>query len=93
MHSGLRSRLLKRIQSEEARAGKSALKGKHVEAGWGNQIRSYVFASVPDGQDHRTNTKRPAGTDSVLDGDLDAFIEGVFEGTGRGRRDNGDMET
>ena len=69
----LRGRLydmeLKKQEEEAAR-----LKGQHVEAGWGNQIRSYVLHPYKMVKDHRTmhEVKDP---DKVLDGDLMSFIE------------------
>jgi len=75
----LRSRLLElelaRKTEEEAR-----LKGEHVAAGWGNQIRSYVLHPYKMVKDHRTDyeTSDPG---TVLDGDLDAFIKAYLKFT------------
>ncbi len=57
-----------RIEAEQAR-----LKGKHVEAGWGNQIRSYVLHPYKMVKDHRTGYEVNNAED-VLDGELDKFI-------------------
>jgi peptide chain release factor 2 len=69
----LRGRLveleLERVEAEAAR-----LKGEHVEAGWGNQIRSYVLQPYQMVKDHRTGYET-GKTDAVLDGDLDGFME------------------
>jgi peptide chain release factor 2 len=69
----LRSRLfdleLAKREVEHAR-----LKGKHVEAGWGNQIRSYVLHPYHMVKDHRTEYET-GNTTAVLDGELDGFIE------------------
>ncbi|MEM7034167.1 MAG: peptide chain release factor 2 [Chloroflexota bacterium] len=59
----------KKIEEEQAR-----LKGKHVEAGWGNQIRSYVLHPYKMVKDHRTSHE-VGNAEGVLDGDLDGFIE------------------
>ena len=59
----------KRWEEEQAR-----LKGKHVEAGWGNQIRSYVLHPYKMVKDHRTDYE-VGHAEGVLDGDLDGFIE------------------
>lgn len=69
----LRARLyeLERARQEEERA---KLKGEHVEAGWGNQIRSYVLHPYNMVKDHRTEHET-GNTSAVLDGDLDPFIE------------------
>jgi peptide chain release factor 2 len=69
----LRARLYEleeRRQQEEL----AALKGDHVDAGWGNQIRSYVLHPYQMVKDHRTNYESGNPT-SVLDGRLDEFME------------------
>ena len=68
----LRSRLLE-VQLEEQSAEMARLKGKRIDAGWGNQIRSYVLHPYRMVKDHRTNYET-SQTDAVLDGDLDGFI-------------------
>jgi len=60
---------LQKREEEEAR-----LKGKHVEAGWGNQIRSYVLQPYQMVKDLRTNVET-GNTTAVLDGEIDLFIE------------------
>jgi peptide chain release factor 2 len=72
----LRARLIER-QVEEREAEMARLRGEHVEAGWGNQIRSYVLQPYTMVKDLRTavETSNPG---AVLDGDLDAFIEGYL---------------
>jgi peptide chain release factor 2 len=60
---------LQKAEEEQAR-----LKGKHVEAGWGNQIRSYVLQPYQMVKDLRTEVET-GNTSAVLDGDLDPFIE------------------
>jgi peptide chain release factor 2 len=69
----LRARLyeieLKKLEEEQAR-----LKGKHVDAGWGNQIRSYVLHPYHLVKDLRTNFET-GNTSAVLDGGIDGFIE------------------
>jgi peptide chain release factor 2 len=60
---------LQKLEEEQAR-----LRGKHVEAGWGNQIRSYVLHPYQMVKDLRTETET-GNTGAVLDGDIDQFIE------------------
>ena len=69
----LRSRLVE-LEIEKREQERARLKGQHVEAGWGNQIRSYVLHPYQMVKDHRTEHET-ARTDLVLDGDIDAFIE------------------
>ncbi|MFL5769398.1 MAG: peptide chain release factor 2, partial [Chloroflexota bacterium] len=73
----LKARLLERaLEEKEAEVRK--LKGEHVEAGWGNQIRSYVLHPYQMVKDLRTNHET-GNTTAVLDGDLDAFMQAELE--------------
>ena len=73
----LRSRLVE-MEIERKEQERMKLKGQHVEAGWGNQIRSYVLHPYQMVKDHRTDYET-SRTDLVLDGDLDAFIEAYLK--------------
>jgi len=72
----LRAKLVERAE-EEREQELARLRGVHVEAGWGNQIRSYVLQPYTMVKDLRTGveTGNPA---AVLDGDIDAFIDGYL---------------
>jgi peptide chain release factor 2 len=69
----LTARLTER-RLEEREAEQARLKGEHVAAGWGNQIRSYVLHPYNMVKDHRTS-EETSNTTAVLDGDIDRFIE------------------
>jgi len=84
--SVLRARLIER-KEEEREAEMARLRGEHIEAGWGNQIRSYVLQPYTMVKDLRTGVETGNPT-AVLDGDLDAFIEGYL----RSRVGEGDPE-
>ena len=68
----MQSRLLLLKQEQEA-AEKKALAGD-VKASWGDQMRSYVLHPYQMVKDLRTNHE-VGNTGSVLDGDIDGFID------------------
>jgi peptide chain release factor 2 len=84
----LKSRLLERAL-EEKEAELRKLKGEHVEAGWGNQIRSYVLHPYQMVKDLRT-AHETGNTSAVLDGDLDAFMQAELERLATGGEWRGD---
>ncbi len=73
----LKARLLERAL-EEREAEIRKLRGEHVEAGWGNQIRSYVLHPYQMVKDHRTAVET-SDTTGVLDGALDDFMQAELE--------------
>jgi peptide chain release factor 2 len=73
----LKARLydLERQKQEEEIA---RLRGEHVVAGWGNQIRSYVLHPYRMIKDLRTGWET-GNTAAVLDGDIDDVIESYLQ--------------
>jgi peptide chain release factor 2 len=69
----LRARLLQ-LEEEKRQEEIAELKGEHMDAGWGNQIRSYVLHPYQMVKDHRTSYET-GNVQAVLDGRLDEFIE------------------
>jgi peptide chain release factor 2 len=70
----LRARLFQRRRQEEAEK-REELRGELLPAGFGSQIRSYVMQPYTMVKDLRTDVE-VGDVQSVLDGDLDQFIEG-----------------
>ncbi len=68
----LTARLLE-MEITRREAERARIKGKRIEAGWGNQIRSYVVHPYKMVKDHRTGFQS-GNAEAVLDGDLDGFI-------------------
>lgn len=62
------------LEQEKQNQEKQEIKGENIVAGWGRQIRSYVLHPYKMVKDLRTRYET-SDTTSVLDGDLDAFIE------------------
>ena len=69
----LRARLLELRQAEREEE-RAVLRGEYTKAEWGSQIRSYVLHPYQMVKDHRTEYEK-GNTQSVLDGDLDEFME------------------
>jgi peptide chain release factor 2 len=69
----LRARILA-VEQQKQEAEMAKLKGEHIDAGWGNQIRSYVLHPYQMVKDHRTSYEI-GNVGAVLDGRLDEFME------------------
>lgn len=67
--------LLKQQENAQKAAG---IRGEVTEIGWGNQIRSYVMQPYTMVKDHRTGAET-GNVGSVLDGNLDIFINGYLK--------------
>ena len=71
----LKSKLYQR-ELDKRMATQQALEASKKKIEWGSQIRSYVFDDRRV-KDHRTGVQTSA-VESVMDGDLDAFIKGYL---------------
>ncbi|GGF91332.1 peptide chain release factor 2 [Paenibacillus abyssi] len=72
----LRSKLYER-KIEEQQKHLAEIRGEQSEIAWGSQIRSYVFHPYSMVKDHRTSVET-GNVGAVMDGDLDAFIDGYL---------------
>ncbi len=71
------------LLKEQEQADKvSDIRGEIKEIGWGNQIRSYVMQPYTLVKDHRTNAEI-GNVSSVLDGNIDIFINAYLKEIGR----------
>jgi peptide chain release factor 2 len=73
----LRGRLYD-MQQQKLAEEQAELKGEHISAGWGNQIRSYVLHPYNMVKDLRTGYET-GNTTAVLDGDIQKFIEAFLQ--------------
>lgn len=79
----LRSKLVE-LELEKREAEAAALRGEHVDASWGTQIRHYVLAPYQMVKDVRTNFET-SDTDGVLNGELDELMRAYLTwAVGRG---------
>jgi len=75
----LEARLLER-ELEERAEEKARLKGDHISAAWGNQIRSYVLHPYKMVKDHRTGYET-SDAEGVLDGELEPLLSAYQKAT------------
>jgi len=75
----LRARLAE-LEELKRREQLAELKGEHVKAEWGSQIRSYVLHPYQMVKDHRTEFET-GNTAAVLDGRLDEFMAAYLRST------------
>ncbi|OGD79036.1 peptide chain release factor 2 [Candidatus Collierbacteria bacterium RIFOXYB1_FULL_49_13] len=69
----LQSKLLA-LEESKREAEIKGIKGRHIAASWGTQIRSYVLHPYKMVKDLRTQVES-GNPDAILDGDLDDFLE------------------
>lgn len=63
---------------EDRQAELDSIAGKQAQVGWGSQIRSYVMQPYQMVKDLRTEIET-SNVSAVLDGDIDALIEGYLQ--------------
>ena len=69
----LRARLFD-IEMKKRAQEQAKLKGEHISAEWGNQIRSYVLHPYKMVKDHRTDYET-ADTIGILNGEIEGLLE------------------
>lgn len=74
----LQSRIME-LEIIKNRQKEAEIKGEHISADFGSQIRSYVMHPYKLVKDHRTNVEY-SNIDDVLDGNIDSFIESYLIG-------------
>ena len=67
------------IEQDRKRAELDRQYGEKGDIAWGNQIRSYVLQPYQMIKDHRTGVET-SNIQSVMDGDIDSFIEAKLRG-------------
>lgn len=75
------------LEMEAQKAKAEGIRGEVKDNGWGSQIRSYVLQPYTMVKDHRTNCE-VAQADSVLDGNLDPFINAYLNYMSLGKNAN-----
>jgi peptide chain release factor 2 len=70
---------LYQLELDKKRAEVDRQYGEKGDIAWGNQIRSYVFQPYQMVKDLRTGVQS-SDIQAVMDGDIDAFIEGKLRG-------------
>jgi peptide chain release factor 2 len=79
------------IEQDKKRAEIDRRYGEKGEIAWGNQIRSYVFQPYQMVKDHRTGAET-SNVQTVMDGDIDIFIQAKLRGKAAAKSDKGESE-
>ncbi|MBI63523.1 MAG: peptide chain release factor 2 [Chloroflexi bacterium] len=74
----LQSRIME-VEIIKNQQKEAEIKGEHISADFGSQIRSYVMHPYKLVKDHRTNVEQ-SNIEEVLDGNIDSFIESYLIG-------------
>ena len=74
----LQSRIME-VEIVKNQQKEAEIKGEHISADFGSQIRSYVMHPYKLVKDHRTNVEQ-SNIEEVLDGNIDSFIESYLIG-------------
>ena len=80
LRSRLHAREMEKRDEEAAR-----IREERGDAGWGNQIRSYVLHPYKMVKDHRTDHET-SSADAVIDGDLNGFMKAALASGGHASR-------
>jgi len=83
----LRAKLAELREAEEEKK-LAEIRGEKKDIGWGSQIRSYVFQPYTLVKDHRNNFE-VGDIQSVMDGDLQPFVEAYLKNRKTGVTTNG----
>ena len=70
---------LQQLEADKKRAELDRQYGEKAEVAFGSQIRSYVFQPYQMIKDLRTGVQS-SNIQDIMDGDIDAFIEGKLRG-------------
>jgi peptide chain release factor 2 len=76
---GMLKAKLYQIEQDKKKSEIERQYGEKGEIAWGSQIRSYVFQPYQMVKDHRTGIKT-GNVSSVMDGEIDEFIEAKLRG-------------
>ncbi len=68
------------LENQQRAAEQAKLKGEHISAEFGRQVRSYVLHPYQMVKDHRTNHE-VSDARGVLEGDLDGFLKSYLNHT------------